>query len=356
MRVILRQLVVTSILTLALWYLLDLTLSRCPVMRSRLDTNDSSPSRSLLHDSQVAHLVGELHLLARTDRPKLVLLGGSSMQFALRPDQVERLLPEYEVHNLALNGAYGGGSIAEGLRIMMAARDTMSPEAREGSVFVYGVVIQTFVAGMEGENASWFDSARLTMFPRLYRQTDLGVEARFGRATPGLLAFVRPFFAVRQFLRIVWETRSVACGLLWVDDGGESASVAPAGHDGVVAGPDEATRRQIEAMCRRAGSDGFFSDVKFRDLRRMLEFARARGLRCIVVALPYAPWVKRRYPVYDRFLGRLRATVEAVEAGERIRYMDLSDLLPDGDFLDSSHVLPSGAPHCAQGLWKQWPF
>ena len=351
MAVLGRQMAITAALVLALWAMLEYSLCGLPAMRDYIHTSRSAISS--LHHQESAQIIGDLHLLAKTDKPKIILLGASTAQDALLPQQLAPLFPGYEVHSLALSGSYGGTSIHGNTRVMEAAREMMPPAAAADSVFVFGTGLSMFDTGRYSNPGDIFDDSRALMFPRLYRRTGFGTEPRFGRSlTIAALKFMRPFFAARRSVEALREDR-------WTSFLGNTdigVHVRPEGMDGRDVKLGEIFQQQHEFLLENPDIADLARNPKLLEYDDMIRYADKNRIKLVVVALPSPREMMARDPVYAEFIERLRKGVENSDKSGVVKFLNMSALLPNSAFQDAYHMHAGAAPYCAMELWEKWPY
>jgi hypothetical protein len=342
---------VTLVLVALLWTALNHAVQCFPNVKINIDTQNI-PSK-LTHNSQLAHLVEEMHLLSRTDRPKLIFLGGSSAEYAFRADAIERAFPGYEAHSLGLNGAYGGGDVAETHEILKAAYSHLSLRTRSSSVFVFGTIMPVFTpSGTD----PFFTPARLKLFPRLYKRSGTEAVPRFGmRVTVFFHRLIRPFWIIKRSLMVANHSNSISAGIAWLagDDANASLSGLETFDD-----PDNPERRarilkHIEQL-RATGANEKIAGESVAALDKMLEFADSRNLRFMVVALPYARDAEDE--ALAGFLWKIRTMVDARNRSGSLRFLDHSTAFPASLMNDPYHIRQSASDRYALLFRKDWPF
>lgn len=349
---ILRQLLVTGALVMLFWLAMQVILKPFPVMRDHVDTGEGRGRRSLLFESEIAQTVAEFHLLAGEDKPNVILLGGSSIQYAILPDQLAPLLDGYRVHSLALNGSYGGGSIGETFEKVKDAVELMPAAMRERSVFVLGMVPQMFEMYVGNRP---FDATRLLLYPRLFQKKGDRVAMRFGSgATVLAMRFTRPFLVLRRFAEVSLEAGGVGAGWNWLTEGNHLPTVPPSGMEGEAVDLNSINDGYLDVMFTLF--DDIESNPNYRELAPMFDYFAERRLQLIVVDLPFLDQVKKKYPAYRRYREIVHSLATHPRYQGSVFLVDLSDLLADSGFRDSSHVRESATPHCAYALWRNWPL
>lgn len=351
MRVLARQLSITAALMLLLWLALERAAGVFPVMRTHVET--SSAHASLLHASENAQLVGELHLLATGDGAKMILIGGSDMQNAFRPESTALFFSGYQVSSLSVNAGYGGGDVVDEMRILGAAVDVMSPTVREKSVFVIGISIRPFYSEYfhDVDRGLGFDAARKKMFPRLFEASNEELRYVINAKAYVLAArFVRPFFAGRRFWEVWSKNRD------WHETGEwlESPSPAPPQEE-VIDCSDCGDHPEFSADALREIIGDVYDSPSYAHLDALLSYAERKRVRIVLVALPFPPSVQRELPEFRQFIRAVRERSDAFDPS-LIRFVDISDFLGDGSFKDMYHLKDEVSPLCSRELRKQWPF
>jgi hypothetical protein len=327
-------------------------------VRDNIDTYNNR--FRLTHASQLAHLIEEMHLLAKTERPKLLFFGGSSAEFAFRAGEIEALLPEYEVHSLCLNGAYGGGLFSDTYEIMQAAFAFIPPRARRHSVLVFGTIPSLF-SRSETLLEPHFTPTRRRLFPRLYKLAGAGSAPRFGAPFTALIhRIIRPFWIVRRVCTIMGWANSVSTGINWLT--GDTASGDPAKLEASDV-PDDPTRQAniLDHVARMAGrprekggGEDRLGGEKLAVFEKMLDFSDQHGLRFVFIALPLSEELMDEAWAY--FLGKIEAMISRHDGSGRVRFLDHSAAMPESSMTDALHVKYSRSGQYAKILCRDWPF
>ncbi len=356
MRALLRQSIVTLALMAILWLAFHHVLYGYPNIQSVVDTDDEI--FRLTHPSPLAHLVEEFHLLSRTDRPKLVFIGGSSAEYAFRRAHLAPLFPEYEVHCLAVHGAYGGRWMQETFEIMKAAFAAIPPQSRLGSVFLFGTILPTFYPASLQQTEVYFTPARIQLFPRLYVENGTEAAPRFGMAaTTCIHRIIRPFWILRRVLTIGVEVNDIYAGIKWLkqNESDHGADPGTEGFDDIEnPGRVKAVLQHAKQMHQEDSSEKMhFSQESIACLDRMLTFVHDNELQCVLILLPYSD--TQRDGVLNDFSQTIQGMVAQYNGSDTLHFLDHSSAMPTSCMYDLYHIKRSASKQYAMILRESWP-
>ena len=338
-----------------LWLAFEWFLGHFPVMRDYIDS--SSPYVSILHRSEIAQIVGELPLVANRDDARMIFIGSSDMQIVFRPEQVQKLFPQRQIDSMCRNGMYGGGNVGEDLRIMQAALAVMTPAARSESVFIVGVSFSTFFSRKTNDVESQFDTARETMFPRLFKTENGKADHVVSpQLYVGAARLLRPFFAARRFGELSFQEQTFDFAWKWLNASPKAMSKTN--------GLSACSRSDVSKDVRKTlhPPSHTTSDLlhtrdssNYRYFADLLSYAEAEQIKLVIVQLPTVPLLQERYPEYRIFTRQIRDAVEEMKSSN-IWFLDMSELLGNGCFRDGNHIIDEAASRCAYELKMRWPL
>ncbi|MDR1520235.1 MAG: hypothetical protein LBU23_08870, partial [Planctomycetota bacterium] len=280
--------------------------------------------------------------------------------------EIEALLPEYEVHSLCLNGAYGGGLFSDTYEIMQAAFAFIPPRARRHSVFVFGTIPSLFSTS-ETLLEPHFTPTRRRLFPRLYKLAGTGSAPRFGAPSTALIhRIIRPFWILRRVCTIIGETGSIPDGIDWlkgIDWPPWRTTGDELAESGASDVPDDPIRQAniLDHVARMAGrtrgkggDEEHLGGEKLAVFDKMLDFSDKHGLRFVFIALPLSE--KLRDETWAYFLGKIQAMISRHDRSGRMRFLDHSGVMPELSMSDYLHVKYSRSGQYAKILCRDWPF
>ena len=275
---------------------------------------------------------------------KLLLLGASNTMAGFKQRELAPLLPELEVHNLAV----GGANITEVAQVAELVREVQSPQARHEDVFVLGLWYGVFAA----------DEARWHTPDRHAGDTDIDIERyRYGffrRTSAGPVPVLPTAYLdwgvtlIHPYLVLDGMARDGTAALR-EKLSGKARRLTDAERNARVIDGDE--QRDYLAFWRRyMGSVDTLSAAPFERLRRSVEQLLADGSRVILVDMPIPRWHRQGSALAADYRRRLDALLPSLEARPGVTVLRMADADSNDDFSDEVHPKPRVSPLWAQRL------
>ena len=324
-----------------------------------LDTYPSMRNEGLpLYGYPQTLVAAGTYLLRQTDRPKLLFIGGSQVGFGFRPEDLEVLFPDYEVHNLSLPVS----NITEMIQVVSSIRDVLPRSVYlEKSAFVIGVWYGSFYVNKSLWPKGYTYFQRESERCRLFKVHGLSVEPLFSPETRFLLVhLMRPYFwcssvvikvrallgrsgaygRVKAFIHDLRQNRRFDWTLLWRE--------CP-----VV---DQAYKEAAIRQYALAGSpEGILYEEQFLEFTRLRNLVTSTGARMVIVNLPVPPWHMRRAPLYWDYVRRVPSELFVEPKSGVVDYIDLSNIFDFESFCDSTHPTRRAASIWSARLAAYWP-
>jgi hypothetical protein len=306
----------------------------------RLDTARAASSLFLTEPKYVFLARGQLN----TSADKVLLLGASNMLAGFRQEQVQALVPECEVHNLAV----GGSNIRQVEQIVELVREVQTPVARRHDRFVIGLWYGLFAS----------DEARWHGRDRQAGDTDIDIERyRYGfyRRTPsgpvpllpprdlnaGVL-LIHPYLVLDRAARDVTQTlRDLITE--------KPPAMTDAQRNAVVL--TEAEKRKYLAFWHEyMGSVGVLDASPFRVLGRVVDGILAQGGQVVLVDMPIPEWHSRGSALWADYRKRMDELLAGLQARVGVAILRMEDADAEQDFRDEVHPKPRVTPRWAERL------
>lgn len=309
---------------------------------ARLDTAQAAASLFITEPKYVFMARGQL------DSPvdKVVLLGASNVMAGFKQEQVQALLPNVEVHNLAV----GGSNIKQVGQVVDLIHEVQSPAARQHTEYVIGLWYGLFAA----------DSARWNTPDRVPGDTDIDIERyRYGfyrRSPQGAVPLVPArYLSLGTFLihpclvldRSVRDATQSVRGLL----SGKPKPLTDEQRNRAVVSPAEQAKYLAFWRDYMGGADSV-SEASFRTLEQVVGSVVQGGGRVLLVDLPIPAWHSRGSELWGRYRARMDQELAHLQAQPGVSVARMNDANDDLDFRDEVHPKPRVAELWAQQLAK----
>jgi hypothetical protein len=273
---------------------------------------------------------------------KIILLGGSTVREGFRQAPLQAALPGYEVHNLGI----GAGNITEVAQTFQFVTESVTAASLRESVVVIGLFYGQFV----DDETRWRGGETSLMKERLryglYRRRGGEVLPIAGPEVMSALdVLLRPVLFVHSWIASpaiqIGATHVEAVVNRLVHAHGIDLSAFTWDPPPV----DEATRaRALEAWQAYMGTpDGTLRDQQFEALVGLCERIDQTGARLLLVGMPLPEWHRNGSGYTKAYQQKMEAVLARVSV-RRVEYFDMIAAMPDSDFYDSAHPLPSAAP------------
>ena len=288
----------------------------------------------------------EIDRLARPARHRMVLLGSSNTMLALRPDDVRRHLPKFEVANLAIPTS----NVYQALQVATLATSVSDAKTLKNTVFVLGAY-----PGLFAKSSSLWRGRRSPLTSEMLRYglyhdgNGDTPEPVLGHGLAGVTKVVyRTLLGADVFAKATGKNASRIGNARAFDFGlfrGSTRNLCRYKH-----GPPGETARQkhIKKRARQIGTSSRLQQEQFVVLEKLVQTVRQSGARLIVVELPVPTWMRRDH--FDFYRERKQDLVRRLTRKPRVDYVDLYDALPDELMGDSTHVLRDGAREYARAF------
>ncbi|MFT3905868.1 MAG: hypothetical protein QM718_06160 [Steroidobacteraceae bacterium] len=343
MRAILRQLGWLLLALLALYALiLAVTLLLVPrsAVGDRLNTARASSTLFLTEPKYVLMTRGRLD----TDADKVILLGASNTLAGFKQPQVQALLPELEVHNLAV----GGSNITQISQIVDLIDEVQTPAARRRNIYVIGLWYGVFVS----DRARWYTPDRHG------GDTDIDIERyRYGfyrRTDQGPVAVLPPrelqlgITLIHPCLVLDLAARRLTEKLRRLVSG-KAPELTDAQRNAIVL--SDAQRSRYLAFWRDyTGNATTLDDASFATLQHLAEHVAAEGGELLLVDLPIPQWHAQGSVLESDYRRRLTALRASLSGQPRVHWLTLQDAGASDDFSDEVHPKPRVTPRWAGQL------
>jgi len=308
----------------------------------RLDTARASSSLFITEPKYVFMARGQL------DSPadKVVLLGASNVMAGFKQEQVQALLPNVEVHNLAV----GGSNIKQVGQVVDLVHEVQSPVARQHTEYVIGLWYGLFAA----------DSARWNTPDRVAGDTDIDIERyRYGfyrRTDHGPEPLLPPrYLSVGAFLihpclaldRATRDATQSVRGFL----SGKPAPLTDEQRNQAVVTPAEQAK-YLAFWRDYMGSADTVSQESFRTLEHVVDSIAQGGGRVLLVDMPIPAWHSRGSALYANYRVRMDSELARLQARPGVSVARMTDANDDLDFRDEVHPKPRVAELWARQLVK----
>jgi len=279
--------------------------------------------------------------------PKVLLLGASNTMAGFKQRELQPLLPEVEVHNLAV----GGANLTEVRQVAELVREVQTPQARRETSYVVGLWYGLFAS----------DAARWNTVDRHAGDTDMDIERyRYGfyRRTPDgarpLLparylstaeTLVLPYLALDRLARDL--TVSLRAQL-----SGKAPKLTDEQRNARVISVDE-QQKYLDFWRGYMGSEPRLSDQQVEQLRALVDTLVADGSRVMLVDMPIPSWHAQGAALAADYRERMRQLAPTFSAIPGVTWLSMTGRDEDnGDdqFSDEVHPKPRVSPRWAARL------
>lgn len=295
----------------------------------------------------------------RSDTPKVVLLGASNTMAGFKQRELQPLLPDVEVHNLAV----GGANLTEVRQVAELVREVQTPQARRHTSYVVGLWYGLFAS----------DAVRWNTADRHPGDTDIDIERyRYGfyrRTSSGAQPWFDPrYLGTAETLVLPYLALDRAARDLTVSLRSHLSGKAPKLTDEQrnlrVISVDE--QREYLAFWRSyMGPEARLGEAQFAQLCALVDTLVADGSRVVLVDLPLPSWHARGAANAHDYRERMRQLAPTLAALPGVTWLSMTDTDTgtgtgigaeandfDGDeqFSDEVHPKPRVSPRWAARL------
>ena len=279
-------------------------------------------------------------------KKQLVFLGSSNVKEGFRPQDIEALLPEYTVHNIA----FGGCSIVEMRELAEFIVDNSTENSLENTVFVLGLYYGCFPTSLP-QTHSVFTNEKLRY--RLYFNHNGTIQSSFSKIfSPMVSTLLRPFIFISNPVRIlnltITQTRTVY-ETFFRDSHFDLTpfqilffpkSITPMVERNKVLEYFENLFRQQKNV---------IPNLYFEELLSTYHVLNKAGAPAIVVEVPLPLWHRRASNQYKAYQLQKKSYYDQLEL-LGVPILDFKDIMPDSLFLDTTHPLPQHAKKWSEFL------
>lgn len=300
---------------------------------------DTCVANSALATTAPSIVLYEADRLRRPAKHRMVFLGSSNAMLSLRPEDMTRALPGFEVVNLAIPTS----NVQQAFQVATLVASVSDEQTLKNTVFVLGIY-----PGLFAESSSLWKGKPSPLTVEMLRY---GLYSERKRDAP------EPIFGYR-FLGSTKEVYRVLAGVqVFVAAARENAALVAARTPPNLAlfrgskeppchyreGPASASTRKkhIKKRARQIGTSSTLAEEQFIMLARLVRMVRKSGARLIITELPTPTWMQRGH--FDFYRENKQEFVRKLAAQSRVDYVDLYDALPDDLMGDSTHALREGA-------------
>lgn len=297
---------------------------------------DTAQAPNTLYATEPKYLLFNIHVLS-APKPRVVLIGSSNVREGLRPKQLQRLLGNVEIDNLAI----GAANVHELAQVVKLVYGQIPPRAAPQTIFVIGIWYGLFVGSESRWPNGMTDLNVEQLRYGLYRRSaGYRVEARIPALImpvaevalrPLLLvsrfydeAIVRPMDNVRlTFARLVGE----APFNLQIND-----------PETFVLNPAERTA-SLTFWRQYMGTNNKWSN-EFHELVEVAKLISSNHGRLVVLDLPLPSWHREAIPQYQFYETHKQEVLEKLQQIPGVTYASLESGFMDNQFYDSAHPRP----------------
>lgn len=343
MRLILAQLARLTLALLALYGAL-LVLAWLVVPREpagqRIDTARAAETLYLTEPKYVFFARERL----RNVEPKVLLLGASNTMAGFKQRELQPLLPEVEVHNLAV----GGANIKEVAQLAELVREVQPAEGRQKTTYVIGLWYGLFAS----------DGVRWHTPDRNAGDTDIDIERyRYGfyrRTAQGATPLLSPrYLAAEEALVLPYLALDRAARDLTVSLrarlSGKPPKLSDEQRNARIISVEE-QQKYLAFWRQYMGQAPRLSEEPFAQLEHLVQTIVADGSRVVLVDLPIPGWHASGSELAADYRERLRQAWPLLGALPGVSLLAMADESEHGDFSDEVHPKPRVSPRWAQRL------
>jgi hypothetical protein len=274
----------------------------------------------------------------RSEGPKLILLGASNVVAGFKLRELQPLLPDMVVNNLAI----GGSNVTEMREVVSLVREEQGAAESQHTLYVIGLWYGMFV-----ENEVHWNTP-----DRHAGDTDIDIERyRYGfyrRTAAGPVAVLPPRFldygviAIQPYLALDRFVRDASDFL-----SNRPPPLTDRERNAMVLTEDEKSRL-MSTWTRYMGRPGPVGDQQFGELEQTVGDIVASGARVILVTLPLPKWHEESSPYQQSYLEKRDRMLDRLAGRPGVSILSLEDLCANADFQDEVHPKPS-----VSHLWSE---
>ncbi len=307
---------------------------------AHLDTQRASSSLFITEPKYVFMARSRLN----TPTDKVILLGASNVVAGFRQPQVQALMPDVEVDNLAV----GGSNLSQVSQVVDLVREVQTPAARRHNTYVIGL----WYGLLAEDKARWFTADRHAGDTDIdieryrygfYRRTATGaVPVLPPRHLDAAVTLIHPYLVLDRAARDVTQWMGAIVS-------GAPAQITDAQRDAVVLG--DADKRKYLAFWRDyMGPAQTIGDAPFQVLDHLVDGILAEGGHVILVDMPIPQWHAIGSPLAADYRQRADAAFAQMRTRPGVTVLDMHEAAGDDDFSDEVHPKPRVTVQWAQRL------
>lgn len=279
-----------------------------------------------------------------SERPKLLLLGASNTMAGFKQREVGPLLPNYEVHNIAI----GGANLHELEQIVELVHEVQSESARRRNTWVVGLWYGLFAS----------DEARWHTPDRHAGDTDIDIERyRYGfyrRTQRGAEPLLPPTqlasgeALISPYLMLDRVARDVTAGLREKLSGKPRKLTDAERNARVISQPEQ--QDYLKFWRAYMGNVDALDDAQFQRLEQLVAHIESAGGRVLLVDLPIPSWHQQGSALAADYRARIERQLPKLCARSGVKALRLAEQNTDEDFSDEVHPKPRVTPDWAARL------
>lgn len=304
---------------------------------------DTGLSRDTIYMTEPKYLFLNRSVL-RTDEDRLVLLGASNVVYGFRASELQRLLPNVSVNNLAVSGS----NVTEMRQAFELIRAVQPPAAVKRTTYVIGIWYGVFAP----------DALKWNTPDRHAGETDLDIERyRYGffrRSAAGPvqvlptedlelgLVLIRPYLMIDRLTRDATDTLRAS---FLKRKPAKTTEERNAAH---LTPMDQA--RFLAFWKSQFGEADIVPDEQFSVLSYLVTEILDSGSKVVIVDLPLPPWHAANSPLNKSYRASISAKLQQFSGKPGFSYLNMQNAFPDDEFVDEAHPKPRALPRWAEML------
>jgi hypothetical protein len=275
------------------------------------------------------------HMLDRPGK-NLIFIGASNIRESFRPDQVNRLIPGYNIHNMGLSGA----NITEIRQTIELISHSISAEKLRESWIIIGLgylnIRKTETKWPDGRTMIEKEAIRL---PILFQEAGLF----YGETHHAFLNLIKEqtkhyFNAAKlgadaiSYVRVASRRVAVSLGIVPPSNYLEKDKKKPElVVDDVYM--KKAIKRRIKQM---GGFDKALDRKQIKELSKTIDLLEALQAKYVFLGMPYPSWIRNKVPQFQRYQNE----IAKFKAERPDKYIDATTIFSNHKLLGSSYIKP----------------
>jgi hypothetical protein len=270
----------------------------------------------------------------RSDVDRLVLLGASNAMAGFHLDELQPLVPDLQVNNLAVSGS----NLTEMRQAYALIRAVQAPNAAKHTTYVLGIWYGVFMP----------DGLKWNTPDRNAGETDLDIERyRYGfyrRTADGPtqllptddlelgLVLIHPYLAFDKLVRI--GTDDLRARFLK-----RKPSMTDAERNAIVIFPEQQTR-YLAFWQSQFGNNPTIPQEQFEVLTALIDDILKGGDTVVVADLPIPSWLAKESPLNRSYNTLKDAWLAQMSGRKGFSFLEMQDAFRDDEFVDEVHPKP----------------